>query len=192
MATTKRAPKAKPAKRADRRKTTSTRITPETRRQIEEAAAQSGRSIAQELEFRLELSFLRTDIEAVGLGSPNDIGFLRLMGIMFTNICHQTSAESVWTEPQAFVEAEAGLREFFKAVRRLSPDLAKDVEAYGAKAGLGKGMGMGMGSIFVGLLKTPGPEELLRLAKNFQRNGAATRGRPSERSGRTADKGKRS
>ena len=54
MATTKRAPKAKPAKRVDRRKTTSTRITPETRGQIEEAAAQSGRSLAQEIEFRLE------------------------------------------------------------------------------------------------------------------------------------------
>ncbi len=168
------------------------RTTKVLRDSLEAAAIESGRSLAQEVEFRLEQSFLRTDIETIGLGSPNDIGFLRLMGVMFTNICHQTSAESVWTEPQAFVEAEAGFREFFNAVRKLSPDLAKDVEAYGAKAGLGKGMGKGMGSIFVGLLKTPGPEELLRLAENLQRNGAATRGRPSGRSGRTADKGRKS
>ena len=57
MAARKKAPKAKPAKRADRRKTTSTRITPETRAKLEAAAAQSGRSLAQEIEFRLEQSF---------------------------------------------------------------------------------------------------------------------------------------
>ena len=192
MATAKRAPKAKPAKRVDRRKTTSTRVTPETRGKIEEAAAQSGRSLAQEIEFRLEQSFLGTDFEALGLGGRGNIGFLRLMGIMFGHICHQTSAESVWTKPQAFVEAEAGFREFFKAVRKLSPDLAKDVEAYDAKAGLGKSMGKGMADMFVKMLKAPGPEELLRLAENLQRNGAATRGRPSGRSGRTADKGRKS
>ena len=168
------------------------RPTPDLRQHLERACQTAGRSLSQEIQSRLERSFLKTDIEAVGLGHPNDIGFLRLMGVMFTNICHQTNAESVWTEPQAFVEAEAGFREFFKAVRKLSPDLAKDVEAYDAKAGLGKGMGKGMGSIFVGLLKAPGPEELLRLAENLQRNGAATRGRPSGRSGRTADKGRKS
>jgi len=169
------------------------RPTPDIRKNLKTAAKDNGRSVSQEIQSRLEESFRKTDIlEALGLGSPNDIGFLRLMGIMFTNICHQTSAESVWTEPQAFVEAEAGFREFFNAVRKLSPDLAKDVEAYDAKAGLGKGMGKGMGSIFVKLLKTPGPEELLRLAENLQRNGAATRGRPSGRSERTADKGRKS
>ena len=42
----------------DRRKTTSTRITPETRARLEEAAAQSGRSMAQEIELRLEQSFI--------------------------------------------------------------------------------------------------------------------------------------
>ena len=57
MATTKRAPKADLAKRVDRRKTTSTRITPETRAQLEAASAHSGRSLAQEIEFRLEQSF---------------------------------------------------------------------------------------------------------------------------------------
>ncbi len=57
MATRKKTPKAKPAKRVDRRKTTSTRITPETRAKLEATAAQSGRSLAQEIEFRLEQSF---------------------------------------------------------------------------------------------------------------------------------------
>ncbi len=53
MATRKKAPK-----RVDRRKTMSTRITPETRAQLDAAAVQSGRSLAQEIEFRLEQSFL--------------------------------------------------------------------------------------------------------------------------------------
>ena len=169
------------------------RTTRETREKLEISAAVSGRSLAQEVEYRVEQSFLETGIlEALDLGSRNDMRFLRLMGIMFTYICHQTSAESVWTKPQAFVEAEAGLREFFKAVRKLSPDLVKDVKAYDAKAGLGKGMGQGMGSIFAGGLKTPGPEELLRLAENLQRNGAATRGHQPGRAGRKADKERKS
>ena len=58
MATRKKAPNAKPPKRVDRRKTMSTRLTPETRAQLEEAAAQSGRSLAQEIEIRLERSFV--------------------------------------------------------------------------------------------------------------------------------------
>ena len=57
MATTKRALKAKPPKRVDRRKTTSTRITPELRAQLEEAVVQSGQSLAQEIEIRIGWSF---------------------------------------------------------------------------------------------------------------------------------------
>ncbi len=64
MATTKRALKAKRPKRVDRRKTTSTRITPETRARLEEGAAQSGRSLAQEIEFRLERSFAEEKSQA--------------------------------------------------------------------------------------------------------------------------------
>ena len=64
MATTKRALKAKGPKRVDRRKTTSTRITPETRARLDEAAAQSGRSLAQEIEFRLEQSFAEEKSQA--------------------------------------------------------------------------------------------------------------------------------
>ena len=59
----------------DRRKTTSTRITPETRGQIEEAAAQSGRSLAQEIEFRLEWS-LQQEADS---GGRQLHGLLRLL-----------------------------------------------------------------------------------------------------------------
>ena len=47
----------KTIRRVDRRKTTSTRITPETRARLEEAARDADRSLAQEIEMRLERSF---------------------------------------------------------------------------------------------------------------------------------------
>ena len=79
MATTKRAPKAKPAKRMDRRETTSTRLTPETRGQIKEAAAQSGRSLAQEIEIRLEQSFLDEEARDREWGGKKLHGLFRMM-----------------------------------------------------------------------------------------------------------------
>jgi len=48
------------------RKTTSTRITPEVRARLDEAAASSGRSLAQEIEIRLEQSFPRARLTATG------------------------------------------------------------------------------------------------------------------------------
>jgi hypothetical protein len=65
MGTTKRALRAKRPKRVDRRKTTSTRITPELRVKIDGAAEQSERSLAQEIEFRLEQSFAEEKSQAV-------------------------------------------------------------------------------------------------------------------------------
>ncbi len=43
----------------DKRKTMSTRLTSKTRAQLDAAAAQSGRSLSQEIELRLVLSFER-------------------------------------------------------------------------------------------------------------------------------------
>ena len=80
MATTKRALKAKRPKRVDRRKTTSTRITPETRAQLEAAAAHSGRSLAQEIEFRLERSFLDEDARNREMGGQELRALFRMLG----------------------------------------------------------------------------------------------------------------
>ena len=48
---------------SDKRKTLSTRITVETRRQLDKAAKDSGRSLAQEVELRLDRSFQRDDAD---------------------------------------------------------------------------------------------------------------------------------
>ncbi len=64
MGMTKRALRAKRPKRVDRRKTTSTRITPELRAKLDAAAEQSERSLAQEVEIRLERSFAEEKSQA--------------------------------------------------------------------------------------------------------------------------------
>jgi hypothetical protein len=48
------------------RKTTSTRITPEVRARLDEAAISSGRSLAQEIEIRLEQSLQKAKLTVTG------------------------------------------------------------------------------------------------------------------------------
>ena len=100
MATTKRASKAKPAKRVDRRKTTSTRITPETRGRLDEAAAQSGRSLAQEIEFHLERALGGDEREKAALTlfgfDPKSYLAWRCLGIAISTIERQTGKS--WRE----------------------------------------------------------------------------------------------
>lgn len=79
MATKQKARKT--SGRGDRRKTTSTRITPETRAQLEEAAAQTGRSLAQEIEFRLEKSFLTDDARFAQFGGKEKFTLCRLFAV---------------------------------------------------------------------------------------------------------------
>ena len=68
MARLQRPRKPKPSRQADPRKTTSTRITPEIRERLERTAAQSGRSLAQEIELRLDRSFASDDAQVTSFG----------------------------------------------------------------------------------------------------------------------------
>ena len=92
MATTKRALKAKRPKRVDRRKTTSTRMTPEIRARLEEAAAQSGRSLAQEIELRVDQSFLADEF----LGGPGNATAAKLVGLILQDVEARTGKS--WRE----------------------------------------------------------------------------------------------
>ncbi len=94
MATTKRAPKAKPAKRVAQRKTVSTRITPETRAQLEAAAAHSGRSLAQEFEFRLEQSF-KTEEQARDIAAQTAVAIYASFGSFSTFQAMRLLAEAI-------------------------------------------------------------------------------------------------
>lgn len=61
------------------RKTTSTRITPEVRVLLEEAAALSGRSLAQEIEIRLEQSFQDEGVISRELGGADNYDLAKLL-----------------------------------------------------------------------------------------------------------------
>ena len=63
----------------DRRKTTSTRLSPETRKQLERSAAVSGRSLAQEIELRLDQSFLDEDALSREFGSADNYRVSKLL-----------------------------------------------------------------------------------------------------------------
>ena len=81
MARPKSPPKPSPSSQRDRRKTTSTRITPETRARLEEGAAQSGRSLAQEIEFRLERGFMADEGRYSEFRDEETYRFCQLMAL---------------------------------------------------------------------------------------------------------------
>ena len=58
----------------------STRITPELRSQLEQAAFASQRSLSQEVEHRLFRSFLDEAAHTNELGGPHNYAFMRLLG----------------------------------------------------------------------------------------------------------------
>ena len=83
MARSEKSRKPKPSRRVDRRKTTSTRIRPEVRSLLEQAASQSHRSLAQEIELRLEQSFLDEEARDREWGGKRLHGLFRMMAGAF-------------------------------------------------------------------------------------------------------------
>lgn len=67
------------ADREGRRSTLSVRLTPEGRSRLEQAASASDRSLAQEVEFRLERSFREGDIYAALLGSRKNADVVKMI-----------------------------------------------------------------------------------------------------------------
>ena len=127
MATTKRALKAKGPKRVDRRKTTSTRITPEARARLEQVAAQSGRSLAQEIEFRLERSFTIDE----GFGDADTYQFCRMMAQM-ADMMTMTNGKRWKDDPGWFLYVVGAWTEMVKlrAGEGLGPDAPPPLDAF--------------------------------------------------------------
>ena len=89
-------PRPEPSSQVDRRKTTSTRITAETRARLEEAAADSGRSLAQEIEFRLAWSFAKEKSQAeISDGAVG--GFYASFGNLETFLVARVLANAIQT-----------------------------------------------------------------------------------------------
>ena len=99
MARSEKSRMPKPSKRLDRRKTTSTRIKPEVRSQLEEAASQSHRSLAQEIELRLEQSFVEYDARLRGFGSEERLPLLRALGLA-VEMVEMTTGKNISTDAE--------------------------------------------------------------------------------------------
>lgn len=109
----------------NKRRTLTTKITELTRRSLEDAAAATDRSLSQEIEFRLERSFLtdeaRRDREERAYGGAHTHALLRLLGDTIKGVEIQTSG--TWTEDQyTFDQVRLGIQTFLDALRPTESD----------------------------------------------------------------------
>ena len=88
----------KPSKRLDRRKTTSTRIKPEVRSQLERRLAVSPIPGA-EIELRLEQSFVEYDARLRGFGSEERLPLLRALGLA-VEMVEMTTGKNISTDAE--------------------------------------------------------------------------------------------
>jgi hypothetical protein len=132
----------------------SMRIAPETRKQLEDEAAQTGRSITQQAELRLEQS-LRDEkraslfhdavygrqAAAVLEALANAIrGTVAVGG--FLSPCRDTVASGDWlSDPHVFAQVEAAVEVIFRGLR---PDGAPQTLSYIEDQPLGSGIAIGI------------------------------------------------
>lgn len=99
-------------------KTITTRITPLTRRRLEEAAESAGRSLSQEIEFRLERSFDRED----GIGGPRTAAVLRRLG----HLAEASQSERHWLDDDATFNAVVDW--WNRTLRDMAPPVSAPIE----------------------------------------------------------------
>lgn len=140
-----------------KRSSFNTRLTLQLKKRLVREAATTGRSLSEEIEVRLEQSFQLTDFSLQGLGvwqgmgfeHPDERSFVHHLGIMFNNIRGVTNHDSLIAGAESFVEVEAGILEFFKALRGAkNRDFAGDAEAYDIEDGFGRQFGKGLGELY--------------------------------------------
>ena len=106
---------------ADKRKTLTTRITNKTRENLDAAAKATDRSLSQEIEFRLERSFLQDEAdervrEAVlegiydSFGGEKKFGVMRLKASMIQMV-EQYTGKSYFEDPHTNIRANAMMAE---------------------------------------------------------------------------------
>ena len=100
--------KARPGPRprgpfADKRKTLTTRITEKTRLQLEEAAAETGRSLSQEIELRLERSFEQEDAKVDEFGGLLQYLFCRNFASLAQAIAAEIGTAKINTPARTWI-----------------------------------------------------------------------------------------
>jgi hypothetical protein len=82
------------------------RTTKEVREKLEAAASESGRSLAQEVEFRVQQSLRDDEVRAEAFGGAHNYALMRLISAAIAAV--ETSRGAKWTEdPHVFREAQA-------------------------------------------------------------------------------------
>ena len=107
-----------------KRSSFSTRLRPELKTKLEQAAADEGRSLSEEIEFRLERSFLTEDHLRFLAGDLRGATFIR----WFLDVVALMSAfwkQPIWEDDEGYEALEAAVCEL---IRSNKPGPSKDYE----------------------------------------------------------------
>ncbi len=108
-----------------KRKTLSTRITPELRDKLEAASKASGRSLSQEIELRLDRSF-ETDVQLhEAFGGEHLYALARMIAAILALI-ESTSGKTWKTDRQTFEEVKAVIDKTLEALGPTAPTAPND------------------------------------------------------------------
>ncbi len=106
---------------AGKRAVLSTRITQDLRDRLEHAKKESGRSLSQEIELRLEQSFSKEDAEYGVFGDRLRYRQMQLLAIAI-NLVEEQTGGSWQRDYQTYREVHSAMKTFFKALGpRVSP-----------------------------------------------------------------------
>lgn len=95
----------------------STRIPVDLRSRLEHASAESGRSLSQEIEFRLEQSFIEEEARYECFGGKGGYEILRALGAASAAIAAQRGNREWWSDKIAFGLAERVTTELLQQLR---------------------------------------------------------------------------
>lgn len=98
-----------------KRKTLTTRITEETRTNLEKAAEESGRSLSQEIEFRLEQSFQKQFAVDAAFGSKLRYRQMQILG-MAINLIEEQMGGTWQRDEDTFQQVRDGVITFLETL----------------------------------------------------------------------------
>jgi hypothetical protein len=104
-------------------KVLSTRIRPDTRKWLEEAAKKSGRSLSQEIEHRLRWSFDQDELTVQTFGSRRNYAFMRSIALLMEAIWDPDKSDAThWLDdPQAFWQVREATNRLFDMMQPQPP-----------------------------------------------------------------------
>jgi hypothetical protein len=108
----------------------STRIRPDLRKSLEKAAKASGRSLSQEVEYRLRRSFVEDDKIADAFGDRRTYRLMRMMSDAIQLSLQDQNDENWLDDPFRFRVALAAMRSVVEAIEPYAPSLGEveDIE----------------------------------------------------------------